>query len=496
MKASTRIQLLALCTVPFIMVLGNSMLIPVLPALKSALKVSTFQAGILITAFSVPAGIVIPFTGFLSDRIGRKRIIVPALFTYALGGFIAGAAALIFKQSAYGAILAGRIVQGIGAGGTYQLAMALTGDIFTSKERTKALGTLEASNGLGKVISPVAGAAVALITWFTPFFVYAVAAIPAALAVWFLVREPSKEKAQQTSAAAYFKGLGGVFAKKGWSLAACFLAGMLVLFLLFGVLSHFSDVFEERYKIKGVVKGLVIAIPVLALAITSYLSGTFLQKRLTKLLKMVVIIGLILTGIAMVLVAFLSKPVPVIAVLALLGIGGGLVLPAVNTMVTSSTNPEKRGIVTAIYGTVRFWGVAIGPPAFAMGVKVGKLQTYLAAAAITAVVLAFAIFAINQNKMIPKKLRQGEEGAGGSGDGGGEGGEGDEGEEDEDEDGGGPRRDRGVTTRRRPALAKPMPGSPNARPVRDGKVSPGGAAVLEDDDEDYDLSDFFFEDTW
>ncbi|MHB8757148.1 MAG: MFS transporter, partial [Bacillota bacterium] len=446
----------------------------------------------------VPAGIVIPFTGYLSDRIGRKKIIVPALFTYALGGFIAGGAALIFKESAYGAILAGRIVQGIGAGGTYQLAMALTGDIFTSKERTKALGALEASNGLGKVISPVAGAAVALITWFTPFFVYAVAAVPAALAVWFVVREPSKKKAQQISAAKYFQGLGTVLKKKGWSLAACFLAGMLVLFLLFGVLSHFSDVFEERYNLKGVVKGLVIAIPVLALAITSYLSGTFLQKQLTKRLKTAVIVGLILTGISMTLVAFLMKPVPVIAVLALMGVGGGLVLPAVNTMVTSSTNHEKRGIVTAIYGTVRFFGVAIGPPAFAVGIKIGKLQTYLAAAAITAVILAFAIFAINQNKMLPKKLRQAEgAGAGKGGSGGGD--EGDEGDEDEDEDEDetGDEAERGsATTRRRPALVKPMPGSPNARPARSGEVSPGGAAVLEDNDEDYDLSDFHFEDTW
>ena len=477
MKPSTRIQLLALCTVPFIMVLGNSMLIPVLPELKAALRTTTFRAGILITAFSVPAGVVIPFTGFLSDRIGRKAIIVPALFTYALGGFIAGLAGLLLGGAAYGLILAGRIVQGIGAGGTYQLAMALTGDIFTSKERSKALGLLEASNGLGKVISPIAGAAVALIAWFTPFFVYAVAAVPAALAVWFLVREPGRDRAGKQPAAAYFRGLGDVLAKKGASLAACFLAGMLVLFLLFGVLSHFSDVLEDRYNLKGLAKGFVIAIPVLFLAITSYITGTFLQKRLTRLLKTVVVIGLVLTAASMALVAFLARPLPVISVLALLGIGGGLVLPAVNTMVTSSTNLEKRGIVTAIYGTVRFFGVAIGPPAFAMGIKVGKLPTYLAAAALTAVVLVLAVFLIDQKKMLPRKMRKGEQTSGG-----GEGGEvGDEGGFI-----------RTTTTRRpRPAPAKPMPST-----GRNGAISPGGAAVLEDDDEDYDLDEFRFEDSW
>ena len=117
----------------------------------------------------------------------------PALIIYGLGGLIAGVAALLLKQP-YPVLLGGRIVQGIGAGGTYQLAMALTGDIFQSKERTKALGLLEAANGLGKVVSPIAGAALGLIIWFAPFFVYGILAIPIALAVWFIVKEPEGSK--------------------------------------------------------------------------------------------------------------------------------------------------------------------------------------------------------------------------------------------------------------------------------------------------------------
>ena len=128
MDKKDRSTVYILCLVPFIMVLGNSMLIPVLPVIKKALHVNLSQVGLLITVFSIPAGIVIPFAGLLSDRIGRKAVMVPALIVYGFGGILAGLAGVLVKQSYY-LLLGARVIQGIGAGGTYQLAMALAGEI-------------------------------------------------------------------------------------------------------------------------------------------------------------------------------------------------------------------------------------------------------------------------------------------------------------------------------------------------------------------------------
>lgn len=86
MKKKTALQFAVLCGVPFVMVLGNSMLIPVLPQMKKAMALSQFQVGLIVTFFSIPAGILIPLAGFLSDRCARKPIMVPALFVYGLGG--------------------------------------------------------------------------------------------------------------------------------------------------------------------------------------------------------------------------------------------------------------------------------------------------------------------------------------------------------------------------------------------------------------------------
>ncbi|HCJ10372.1 MAG TPA: hypothetical protein DHW14_04320, partial [Clostridiales bacterium] len=120
----------ALLLVPFVMVLGNSILIPVLPAMRQAMNLSPAQTGLIITAFSVPAGVLIPFAGFLADRYGRKAVMVPSLVTYGVGGAIAIAAAVFLEERAYGLLMVGRVVQGLGAAGTANIAMALAGDLY------------------------------------------------------------------------------------------------------------------------------------------------------------------------------------------------------------------------------------------------------------------------------------------------------------------------------------------------------------------------------
>ena len=130
----------AISSIPLIMVLGNSMVIPVLPEIKSAFGLSDFQLSLIITLFSVPAGLIIPLAGFLSDHYGRKKIIIPSLVLYGLGGLVAGLGALMLQERAFSVILAGRVLQGIGAAGTAPIAMALCGDLFSGKERSKTLG--------------------------------------------------------------------------------------------------------------------------------------------------------------------------------------------------------------------------------------------------------------------------------------------------------------------------------------------------------------------
>lgn len=398
----------ALATVPFMMVLGNSMLIPVLPAMKAKLDISQFQTGLMITAFSIPAAAAIIFAGLLSDRIGRKKVIVPALFVYGLGGLLAGLAAITIANP-YPYVLGARILQGIGAAGTAPVAMALASDIFTSNERSKAMGILEASNGLGKFISPIAGAALGLIAWTAPFFVYGVLAIPAALAVWFLVKEP-KGNGQKLSITQCFTKLWAACKSKLASLLGAFLAGTVVLFNLFGILFYLSDVFEKRYRIDGIPKGLRLAGPVLAMSITSYLTGLYLQKN-KKALKIFIAAGMFTITAALTAAAFVKNFNFLYSMIVVVGIGNGLVLPGLNLMVTSSVDQEDRGLVTSFYGAVRFIGVALGPPAFGFAMRYGTTAMLLSAAGLAGLSAIIAVIFIDMKKVMEKPGSQSKQAA-------------------------------------------------------------------------------------
>ncbi|GAW93692.1 MFS transporter [Calderihabitans maritimus] len=404
MRNNMKLPFAALCAVPFIMVLGNSMLIPLLPKMKSAMHINLFQVGLIITTFSVPAGLIIPLAGYLSDQYGRKIIITPALIIYGLGGILAGLAAA-FLADPYYAILLGRIVQGIGAGGTYQLAMALTGDIFQTKERMKALGLLESSNGLGKVVSPVLGASLGLISWYAPFFAYGLLTFPIALGVWFLVKEPAASPQNSQDTVQYFNTIKLVFQQKGVSLLASFTAGAIVLFTLFGLLSYLSDVLEKSYNIQGITAGLLIAIPVTAMAFTSYVSGNYLEQKPARILKAVIVCGLIFVAVSMGGISLVANIYLFFFLVTISGIGTGLTLPAVNTLITSAAEKKQRGIITCLYGSTRFFGVALGPPAFGLVEKWGKIPLFLSAAILVLLATVLAWTVIREQELLPPQLQ-------------------------------------------------------------------------------------------
>lgn len=384
--------LAALAGVPLIMVLGNSMLIPVLPDMARSLQVSQMQISLIITMFSVPAGLVIPLAGFLSDRFGRKKVIIPALALYALGGLLAGASALIFKDNAYPWILGGRVLQGIGAAGTAPIAMAFCGDLWKGKERAKSLGVIEASNGMGKVTSPILGAAVGLIAWWAIFFFFPIVIAIVILGVWFLTKEPETNK-KPKGVKEYLGSIKNIFKEKSPLLLSSFFAGSAALLILFGVLFYISDFLEKRYHMEGIIKGAALAIPVLFMSTTSYLTGALIKKQIG-LMKWLVVIGHGLIAVSLVTLPLFNNVYAFFAGISVAGIGTGLVLPCLNTLITGAAAKEERGLVTSLYGSVRFLGVAAGPPLFGWLVGIGTDVMFWASAGLAVVAAVVAFFFI------------------------------------------------------------------------------------------------------
>jgi MFS transporter, ACDE family, multidrug resistance protein len=356
------------------------MLIPVLPKMKSELGISQFQVSLVISAFSIAAAISIPVLGYLSDRFSRKAIIIPALILYGSGGLLAGAAAAWF-DNAYTWILAGRIMQGMGAAGTAPIAMALTGDLFKGGKQSKVLGLVEASNGFGKVISPIIGSLLALIFWYAAFFAFPIFCLMSLLLTIFFIKE-KKTKKEPPPVGKYVKGLVSVFKTEGRWLFAAYVTGAVCLFTLFGILFYISDILEKDHKIDGVMKGLILAIPLLVMTTTSYITGSKIGKKM-KLMKTLIIIGLLLMTTSFASLIFFKNLVPFFAVLSVSSIGTGLVLPCINSFITGSVPTDRRGFVTSLYGSVRFLGVAIGPPVFGSLMAWSRSGMFLVTAGLT-----------------------------------------------------------------------------------------------------------------
>jgi ACDE family multidrug resistance protein len=384
-------QYLALASIPLVLVLGNSMLVPILPDLQEKMNISRFQSSLIITLFSLTAGLIIPISGYLSDRFTRKAVIIPSLIVYGAAGVLAGLGAV---WNSYPILIASRAIQGLGAAGTAPIAMALVGDIYKGPKASKALGLIEASNGIGKVVSPILGSLLALIIWFAPFFAFPLFCLLALLAVIFMIKEPAKEK-EAEPLRLYLKQIKTILKSKGHWLIPAFIAGSITLFILFGVLFYLSQILEEKpYSIEGVRKGLILAIPLLFLVITSYTTGAKIKQN-GKLMRWLMNIGLITMVVSLTLATFLNGNLYVfIGLLSLSGIGTGLLLPCLNTLITGSVEREQRGMITSLYNSLRFIGVAFGPPLFGWLMSISHKTLFITVASLSLIMLALVFFLI------------------------------------------------------------------------------------------------------
>jgi ACDE family multidrug resistance protein len=386
----------ALSGVPFIMVLGNSMLIPVLPDIREVLNLTPVRVSLLITLFSLPAGIIIPVAGFLSDRYGRKVVIIPALIIYGSGGILAAIASIFLKQHAYPLILSGRVLQGIGAAGTAPIAMALCGDLFQGKERSRSLGSIESSNGLGKVVSPILGSAIGLIAWYAAFVFFPIIVIPVAIGMWLLVKEPEADRAKQ-KLSEYLKSFAKIFKNKTGLLLSSYQAGAVALMVLFGVLFYLSEYLEQQFGLDGVKKGLVLAIPVLFMSVTSFATGFIIKKKKT-LMKILIVTGMGIMTAALVFLPLAKGVIIYFVAISIVGIATGMVLPCLNTLITGAASIEERGLVTSLYGSVRFLGVAFGPPIYGFLMAKGVGLMFWSSAGLSLLSALLVLFFVKTQK--------------------------------------------------------------------------------------------------
>ena len=139
--------------------MGTMSINPVLPGIVQDFQLSPQQIGWVTTAFVLPIAIGAPICGLLADRFGRKTILVPSLFLFAIAGV-----ACAFAQN-FHTLLAWRFLQGVGAASLEALALTLISDLYTGKKLTSAMGLNASTIGMSLAVYPLVGGGLASMGW-------------------------------------------------------------------------------------------------------------------------------------------------------------------------------------------------------------------------------------------------------------------------------------------------------------------------------------------
>lgn len=179
-----------------VVMLGYGMIIPILPFLITKLGANGRDMGLLASVYAAMQLVCAPFWGTLSDRIGRRPVLLIGVFGYAITMSIFG------LSTRFWMLFVARTFSGVLSSGVMPTAPAYLSDNLPEKERGSAMGQLSASLGLGIVLGPLLGGLLSTDSLSLPFFVGAGLAFLALLLVYFLLPEshsaPTTTSSDQT----------------------------------------------------------------------------------------------------------------------------------------------------------------------------------------------------------------------------------------------------------------------------------------------------------
>lgn len=350
--------------------LGVPLISPALPLVRDAFGITDAQASLLITVYFLTGIALSPFIGMLADRVGRRRVLVPSLFVFAIAG-----AAIVFAPT-FGAVLALRLVQGTAAAGVFITTVAVISDVFEGAQRNTVLGVNNAVLSVGAAAFPVLGGALAAVAWTTPFLVY-LAALPLGLLALRYLEEPPGER--ETRGIAYLVGaLGALTSIEAVTFyGAAFLAELLTFGALFTALPFLL----AAGGTSPVTVGLLLMVSAISSALISVLNGWFARHVSNGVL---IAAGFACYGLGL-LVAWLAPSLAFVGVaVVVFGAGFGLTMPAVDAGISNRVASRYRAGALSLRNSTTFLGRAAGPVLFAGIAVVTGYEPLLALAGVVA----------------------------------------------------------------------------------------------------------------
>ncbi len=374
-------------------VMGVASLTPAFPAIAHHFNIEYKKIGYLITVFTLPGIVLTPVLGILADRFGRKTILVPALFLFAIAGF-----ACSFAIS-YHQLLIFRFIQGIGAASLGSLNVTLIGDIFSKEERPTAMGYNASVLSLGTAAYPAIGGGLALLGWNFPFY-FPLLAIPAGFLVLFVLK--NEEPKQDQKILDYF--IDTIKSILNWEVLVLFSLNVLTFIILYGsYLTYFPFIMEHRFASTSLAIGIIMSSSAITTALTSSQLGRLNRSYTSSgLLK----VSYTFYFISLVTIPFIHNEWLMILPAVFFGAGQGINIPNIQTLLVGLAPMKYRAAFMSLNGMVLRTGQTLGPFVAGVFFSIGGVQYAFWGGAGVAVIM-FTLVALTLGRTDARKSRTG-----------------------------------------------------------------------------------------
>lgn len=346
----------------FIDMLGFGLVIPVLPMMVSTLSgreiaQATAIGGWLIMSFAIAQFLFAPFLGNLSDRYGRRPVLLISMAGHGAAYLVAAVATTIPM------LFVGRVLAGL-TGASYSTAYAYIADVTPPERRAQDFGLIGVAFGLGFIFGPALGGILGATDYRIPFLVAAGLSALNFLFGLFVLPESLPPERRRRFELARANPLGAFRHLTGFGPQLIRMAMVLFLWSLALQALHgiWSYVAAHRYSWSPFEVGVSLAVVGLA-AVT--VNGLLVRRAVRRFGEvMTVVIGLSAGVLAFSLYALADKPGLAFVAIAV-GSLGGLIVPAMQSLMSQEVPPTSQGELQGGVSALNSLTIVIGPPMFA-----------------------------------------------------------------------------------------------------------------------------------
>jgi len=343
-EAQQRRTLIFVFLTVFLDLLGAGILIPIMPYLVRQFRTDAFTVGMLSVAFSAAQFVAAPILGALSDRVGRRPVLIFSILGSAFGYFLFGWAGSLWVM------FIARIIDGA-TGGNISTAMAAIADTTAPKDRAKNFGLIGMAFGLGFIIGPVVGGLLSKISIHAPAYgAGCIGLVTAAFGYFFFPETlPTEKRKSGLVTAAEANPLQSVAGALARPEIRMFLFALFFLnFAFAGLQTNFSNYTIERFQFGPDDNAWVFAFIGLLAAL---MQGVVVRKLMPVLgERSMAIQGFVLFVAGFLLVAFAPTAFWLFPGVALIAVGSSFTNPTLNAMISQRSGASEQG---SILGTTK-----------------------------------------------------------------------------------------------------------------------------------------------